>query len=154
MTPIDGGTARYERDRGRRLVTANYPARTVTPITRHARSHREIPICRQIRPSTAPKDLTSVPDPMNASRRRAIFSWLTAAYLLAVCAWVLYSLYGADVVQALYDRRVGFLSRVLVPKELPSGVDVPIQYYRARFGDLTNAGSSRRPCATSSSWAS
>ena len=79
-------------------------------------------------------------DSMNATRRRAIFSWLTAAYLLAVCAWVLYALYGAEVVQALYDRRAGFPSRVLVPKELPSGVDVPIQYYRARFGDLMNAG--------------
>jgi lysophospholipase L1-like esterase len=77
---------------------------------------------------------------MKASRRRTIFSRLTAAYLLAVCAWALYALYGAEVVQALYDRRVGFLSRVLVPKELPSGVDVPIQYYRARFGDLMNAG--------------
>jgi hypothetical protein len=53
---------------------------------------------------------------------------------------VLYSLYGAEVVQALYDRRIPFLSRVLVRKELSSGVDVPIQYYLARFGGLANAG--------------
>lgn len=76
---------------------------------------------------------------MNASRRRAIFSWLTAAYALSTCLWVLYSLYGAEVVQALYDRRIDFLSRVLVPKELPSGLDVPLQYYLARFGGLSNA---------------
>jgi len=76
---------------------------------------------------------------MNASRRRAIISWLTAAYLLAACVWLLYSVYGADVVQALYDRRIAFLSRFLVPKDLPSGVDVPIQYYLARFGGLANA---------------